>query len=62
MKFNKIALTVLLATSAISLNAMADNANTGVITFTGSVVNTPCNIAQSSLKQTVEFGNFLVKP
>ncbi|HBC6257381.1 fimbrial protein [Proteus mirabilis] len=56
MKFNKIALTVLLATSAISLNAMADNANTGVITFTGSVVNTPCNIAQSLMKQTVEFG------
>ncbi len=42
---------------------MADNANTGVITFTGSVVNTPCNIAQSSLKQTVEFGQLShVKP
>ena len=38
MKFNKIALTVLLATSAISLNAMADNANTGVITFIYTIV------------------------
>ncbi|MEX5761222.1 fimbrial protein [Proteus mirabilis] len=56
MKFNKIALTVLLATSAISLNAMADNSNTGVIKFSGTVVNTPCNIDQESLEQDVKFG------
>ncbi|MDR2225280.1 MAG: type 1 fimbrial protein [Providencia sp.] len=50
----KIALISTFFVSGISLNSMADN--TGVITFEGSVVNTPCNIAQSSLKQTVEFG------
>lgn len=54
MKLSKLAMASVFAASVVSFGSMADN--TGTITFTGSVVNTPCNIAQSSLKQTVEFG------
>ncbi|HEM8292665.1 MULTISPECIES: fimbrial protein [Providencia] len=54
MKLSQLAITTVLATSVISFNSIADN--TGVINFTGSVVNTPCNIEQTSLKQTVDFG------
>lgn len=30
--------------------------NAGTVDFTGTVVSSPCNIAQSSLKQTIDFG------
>ncbi|MBJ2116436.1 MULTISPECIES: fimbrial protein [Proteus] len=56
MKLTKLAIVSVFAASVFPLSAMATNANTGEITFLGSVVNTPCNIAQSSLKQTVDFG------
>ncbi|EKT55332.1 fimbrial protein [Providencia burhodogranariea] len=54
MKLAKLAVATLFAVSVLPLSSMADN--TGTINFVGSVVNTPCNIAQSSLKQTVDFG------
>lgn len=54
MKTNKLAIITLFSTSIISVSTLADN--TGTINFVGSVVNTPCNIEQSSLKQTVDFG------
>lgn len=56
MKFNKLALVTLLATSAISMGAVADQSNTGIIKFSGTVVNTPCNIDQESLVQDISFG------
>lgn len=54
MKFTKLAIASLLAASVLPLSSMAEN--TGTITFKGAVVNSPCNIEQSSLQQTVEFG------
>ncbi|HBO22409.1 MAG TPA: type 1 fimbrial protein [Providencia sp.] len=54
MKLSQIAIATVFSTSLISFNTMADN--TGTIKFTGSVVNTPCNIEQTSLKQLVDFG------
>lgn len=54
MKLSKLAMATLFAASVVPFGAMADN--TGTITFEGQVVNTPCNIKQESLKQTVQFG------
>lgn len=54
MKLTKLAVATVFAASVVSFSAMADN--TGTINFVGTVVNTPCNIEQSSLKQTVDFG------
>ncbi|OAT38677.1 fimbrial protein [Proteus myxofaciens] len=54
MKLTQLAVASVFAASILPLSAMADN--TGTINFVGSVVNTPCNIQQSSLKQTVDFG------
>lgn len=54
MKLTKVALTLAVASSMASFSSIADN--TGTINFVGSVVNSPCNIEQSSLKQTVDFG------
>lgn len=45
--------TAMMATF-FSANTVADN--TGTVDFEGVVVSTPCNIAQSSLKQVVDFG------
>lgn len=54
MKCSKLAIASAFFASVVSFNSMADN--TGSVEFVGSVVNTPCNIEQSSLKQTVDFG------
>lgn len=54
MKLTKLAIATVFAASVVPFSSMADN--TGTINFEGSVVNTPCNIEQSSLKQTVDFG------
>ncbi|AIN62487.1 fimbrial protein [Providencia stuartii] len=54
MKLTKLAVATVFTASVVSFSAMADN--TGTINFVGTVVNTPCNIEQSSLKQTVDFG------
>ncbi|MGJ3354998.1 fimbrial protein [Providencia sp. Je.9.19] len=54
MKLTKLAIATVFAASVVPLSSMADNS--GTINFVGSVVNTPCNIEQSSLKQTVDFG------
>lgn len=50
----KLAIATALAGTVVSFSSMATN--TGTINFEGSVVNTPCNIEQSSTKQTVDFG------
>ncbi|WP_249718692.1 fimbrial protein [Proteus faecis] len=54
MKLTKLAIASVFAVSMIPLSSVANN--TGTVNFTGTVVNTPCNIEQSSLKQTVDFG------
>lgn len=54
MKCSKLAIASAFVASVMSFNSMADN--TGSVEFIGSVVNTPCNIEQSSVKQTVDFG------
>ena len=54
MKLSQVAIATVFAASVIPFGAMADN--TGTINFIGSVVNTPCNIVQSSVNQTVDFG------
>lgn len=54
MKLNQLAIITLLATSATSFSVMAEN--TGTVNFIGTVVTSPCNIAQPSLKQTIDFG------
>lgn len=46
MKLTKLAVATVFAASVVSFSAMADN--TGTINFVGTVVNTPCNIEQSS--------------
>lgn len=57
MKLSKLAMATVFAVSAASsFTAMAENANTGKVTFTGSVVNTPCNIEAEDLNQEVKFG------
>ncbi|MBP6123984.1 MULTISPECIES: fimbrial protein [Providencia] len=54
MTLTKAALLTTFLTSTISFTVMADN--TGTVDFTGTVVSTPCNIAPSSLKQVIDFG------
>ncbi|HBO23156.1 MAG TPA: type 1 fimbrial protein [Providencia sp.] len=54
MKLSKLAIATVFMASVAPLSSMANNS--GTVTFTGSVVNTPCNIEQSSLKQSVDFG------
>lgn len=54
MKLTKLAMVTVIAASVVPFSSMAEN--TGTINFVGSVVNTPCNIEQSSTKQTVDFG------
>ncbi|EKT57571.1 fimbrial protein [Providencia sneebia] len=54
MKFTKLAMVSLFAASVVPFGAMADN--TGKITFTGTVVESPCNIDNKSIDQTVKFG------
>lgn len=54
MKLVKFTQVVVVATSVASFNTTADNL--GTVDFIGTVVSTPCNIAQSSLKQTIDFG------
>nr|WP_314266344.1 fimbrial protein [uncultured Moellerella sp.] len=54
MKLTQLAIATVFAASVVPFSSMADN--NGTINFVGSVVNTPCNIQQSSLKQTVDFG------
>lgn len=57
MKLSKLAIASVFAASVVSFSSMAEQAgNSGTINFTGSVVNTPCNIEQASLNQTVDFG------
>lgn len=60
MKLTQLAIASVFA-AAVPFASMAADApvtgsNTGVINFTGSVVNTPCNIKQESLKQDIDFG------
>lgn len=54
MKLVKFTRVAVIATSVISFNVLAENA--GTLDFIGTVVTSPCNIAQSSLKQTIDFG------
>ncbi|EMM5119759.1 fimbrial protein [Providencia stuartii] len=54
MKLVKFTQVVVVATSVASFNTTADNL--GTVDFIGTVVSTPCNITQSSLKQTIDFG------
>jgi type 1 fimbria pilin len=57
MKLTKLAVACVFAASVIPFSSMAENAsNSGTVTFEGTVVETPCNITQESLKQTVDFG------
>ncbi|MBJ9983881.1 type 1 fimbrial protein [Acinetobacter sp. S40] len=54
MKLAKLATASVLVASLAPFCAMADN--TGVVKFQGQVVDSPCNIEQESLDQTVDFG------
>ncbi|HCH51816.1 MAG TPA: type 1 fimbrial protein [Proteus sp.] len=55
MTFNKLSIVgAAVALSLASFGSMAEN--NGVINFVGSVVDSPCNIADESLNQTVKFG------
>ncbi len=54
MKLTQLLITSIFISSVYSFNSIANNV--GSIDFVGSVINTPCNIKQSSLKQTVDFG------
>ncbi|HBO24581.1 MAG TPA: type 1 fimbrial protein [Providencia sp.] len=54
MKLIKLALITAFTVSTLSFSAMSENA--GTLDFTGTVVSSPCNIAQSSLKQVIDFG------
>lgn len=54
MKFSKLALITAFTASVASFGALAEN--TGTIKFTGSVVDSPCNIAHKSLNQEISFG------
>lgn len=61
MKLTQLAIASVFAAAVVPFASMAEDApvtgsNTGVINFTGSVVNTPCNIKQNSLKQDIDFG------
>lgn len=63
MKLTQLAIASVFAAAVVPFASMADDvvapvtgSNTGVINFTGSVVNTPCNIKQESLKQDINFG------
>ncbi|MBC5791456.1 fimbrial protein [Providencia sp. JUb39] len=62
MKLTKLALACVFAASVVPVSSLAVNAsNNGTVTFTGTVVETPCNIQQESLKQTVDFGQLSKK-
>lgn len=54
MNLSKLAIATVFVASVVPFSSMADNS--GTINFVGTVVNTPCNIEQGSLKQTVDFG------
>lgn len=53
-KSSRLFIFTALMAGLLSANSVADN--TGTIDFEGVVVSTPCNIAQSSLKQVIDFG------
>lgn len=62
MKLTQLALACAFAASIAPVSSMAVNAsNNGTVTFQGTVVETPCNIEQDSLKQTVDFGQLSKK-
>ncbi|MEZ2578437.1 fimbrial protein [Buttiauxella ferragutiae] len=57
--FSKSKLAVMTSAAVLSLAAFGAQAaatDDGVVHFTGEVVNTPCNVATTSLDQTVKFG------
>lgn len=62
MKLTQLALACVFAASVVPVSSLAVNAsNNGIVTFQGTVVETPCNIEQESLKQTVDFGQLSKK-
>lgn len=61
MKFAKIALVMAMGLSGISAAHAAASGtttyDTGKVTFTGSIVDTPCSITPDSADQTVDLGH-----
>ncbi|WP_337039485.1 fimbrial protein [Serratia marcescens] len=58
MNMNKILLAMVMVSgiSAFTVNAAESDQGSGSITFTGSIIDTPCSIAPESSNQTVNLG------
>ncbi|MGP6457477.1 fimbrial protein [Enterobacter ludwigii] len=55
MKLNKIVSAIILASGVMVFGAQADSGS-GVVTFTGSVIDAPCSIAAGDEDQTISLG------
>ena len=55
MKLNKIFSALVLASGVAAFGAQADQGS-GVVTFTGSVIDAPCSIAAGDDDQTIDLG------
>lgn len=56
MNMNKIAVAIALTAGLISVAHAADQGH-GTVTFTGSIIESPCSINPESVDQTVELGS-----
>ena len=59
MKMNKLFTALVLASGMAAFGAQADQGS-GVVTFTGSVIDAPCSIAAGDEDQTISLGRFPV--
>ncbi|WP_448868846.1 fimbrial protein [Enterobacter ludwigii] len=55
MKFNKTLSAMVLASGLVTFGAQADQGS-GMVTFTGSVIDAPCSIAAGDEDQTISLG------
>lgn len=55
MKMNKLFTALVLASGMAAFGAQADQGS-GVVTFTGSVIDAPCSIAAGDEDQTISLG------
>lgn len=55
MYMKKTLLAAVIALGSVSMAQAADQGH-GKVTFTGSIIDAPCSIAQKSIEQTVELG------
>lgn len=56
MKLNEIAMSVVIMSFGTVSVAQAAGAGSGTVTFTGSIIDSPCSIAPESVDQTVPLG------